>query len=293
MTDLEIILGTGLAATLVVAVYGLFFRARGQFLLKEEDTEQKDRERIKLEVVSERRRVIEAIENERGTKVITLIHRKEPWAKEGDPEYITIEDTEHLLREIKRTPKDKPIDVILHTPGGLALAAEMIATALHEHPAKVTVFIPFYAMSGGTLLALAADEVYMEKFSVICPVDPQIEGLPASAYQMALAKKKVDMVTDRTIILGDIAAMAVRTMKGFVKHLLAEKMAEDRAEKVAEFLTGGYITHDTPLGLDVAKSLGISVGEGVPDKVFDLFITCDFGVCERPSLSYGPRQPAK
>lgn len=76
-----------------------------------------------MEVVSERRRIIEAIEQERGTKVITLIHRKEPWLRQGEPGYITIEDTEHILRQIRATPKDKPIDVILHTPGGLALAA--------------------------------------------------------------------------------------------------------------------------------------------------------------------------
>ncbi len=292
MTDLEFVLGTGLAAALVVAAYGLFFRPKGQLVLKEASEEEEEKERMKLEVTSERRRVVEAFERERGTKVITLIHRKEPWAEEGDPEYISIEDTEHLLREIKRTPKDRTIDVILHTPGGLALAAEMIATALHEHPAKVTVFIPFYAMSGGTLLALAADEVYMEKFSVMGPVDPQIDGLPASAYGLVLAKKKIDLVADRTIILADIAAMSVKTMKGFVKHLLEEKMSLDRAEKVAEFLTGGYITHDTPLGLDVARNLGLDAREGVPEKVFDLFITCEFGVCERPSLSYGPRERA-
>ncbi len=144
----------------------------------ESGKDRADKERIRREVLTERHRIITALEEERGTKVITLIHRKEPWIREGEPGYITIEDTEHLLREIKRTPKDKPIDVILHTPGGLVLAAEMIATALHEHKAKVAVFIPFYAMSGGTLVALTADEIYMEKFSVMGPVDPQIDGCP-------------------------------------------------------------------------------------------------------------------
>ncbi len=124
------------------------------------------------------------------------------------------------------------------------------------------------------------------------PVDPQIEGVPASAYMLVLEKKKMDTIADRTIALAYIAAMAVKNMKGFVKHLLAERMEEEKAEKVAEFLTGGYITHDTPLTIEVAKPMNLPVREGVPQKVFDLFLTCEFGVCERPSLTYVTRQPA-
>ena len=52
-----------------------------------------------------------------------------------------------------------PIDIILHTPGGLVLAAEQIAHAILKHPGEVTVFVPHYAMSGGTFIALAADEI--------------------------------------------------------------------------------------------------------------------------------------
>ncbi len=289
---LEIVLGTGLAVAVAFSAvtYSSLSQSRRLSLKSPEQEERTERARLRTEVLSERRRIIRTIEEERGTKVITLIHRREPWSKEGETGYINIEDTEHVLGEIRRTPKDKPIDVILHTPGGLALAAEMIATALHEHPAKVTVFIPFYAMSGGTLLALTADEIYMERFSVMGPVDPQIEGVPASAYELIVGKKAINAVADKTIALAYIAMMAVKNMKGFVKHLLAEKMDEAKSEKVAEFLTGGYITHDTPLMVETARSLGLSVTEGVPEKIYDLFMTCQFGACERPSLAYLPHK---
>ncbi len=287
MTLLELVLGSGLVVVAILGVITSLLRSQHQRPLSSARDDKAERENLKRKVVSERRQIISDIERERGTKVITLIHRREPWYKEDQSGYITIEDTEHLLGEIKRTPKDRPIDVILHTPGGLALAAEMVATALHEHPAKVSVFIPFYAMSGGTLLALTADEIFMEKFSVMGPVDPQIDGIPASAYGTVLEKKQMDAVADRTIALAYVANMAVKNMKGFVKHLLSELMGDEKSEKVAEFLTGGYITHDTPLTLDVAKTMGLPVREGVPGKVYDLFLTCNFGVCQRPSLAYG------
>ena len=107
---------------------------------------------------------IRSLERKRGSRVIVLIHRQEEMSFFGFPiaRYINIEDSEKILRAIHLTNKNIPIDLILHTPGGIVLAAEQIARAIKKHPAKVTVFIPHYSMSGGSLIALAADEVVMD-----------------------------------------------------------------------------------------------------------------------------------
>lgn len=98
-----------------------------------------------------RLRLMRDMERERKSRVIALIHRQETMALLGFPifRYIDIEDSEEILRAIKMTDDSIPIDLILHTPGGLVLASEQIAHALCRHPAKVTVFVPHYAMSGG------------------------------------------------------------------------------------------------------------------------------------------------
>lgn len=145
-------------------------------------------------------------------------------------------------------------------------------------------------MSGGTLIALAADEIRMEPYSVLGPVDPQIAGWPSGSLIRILGRKQIETIQDQTLILSDIAKMAVDNMKGFVRWLLREKMPEAHADEVAEFLTGGYLTHDTPITMVVARQLGLNAVEGVPAKVYDLFSTCEFGVCKRPCLaSYAER----
>jgi ClpP class serine protease len=78
-----------------------------------------------------------------------------------------------------------PIDLVLHTPGGLVLAAMQIARAVEAHKAKVTVYVPVYAMSGGTLIALAANEIVLGEFSMLGPIDPQIAGFPAASIVKA------------------------------------------------------------------------------------------------------------
>src|SRR6476469_5014736 len=110
-----------------------------------------------------RAQTIRAIEKEHGTRVITMIHRQEKRSLFGFAvsRHIDLEDAQTVIAAIKETPDDTPIDLIIHTPGGLVLAAMQIARAVEAHPAKVTAYVPVYAMSGGTLIALAADEIVM------------------------------------------------------------------------------------------------------------------------------------
>ena len=115
--------------------------------------------------------------------MIALIHRQESQGILGVSvsSHIDVEDSEAVRRAIRLTPDDPPIDLIRHTPGGPVLAAEQIAKALIERKGKVTAFIPHYAMSGGTLMALAADEIVMDRNAVLGPVDPQIGNIPAAS----------------------------------------------------------------------------------------------------------------
>lgn len=248
------------------------------------DRQTEERERRRAEVMARRREILSALERDRDTKAISLIHRHEPW-DEDDNDHITIEDSEFVLMQIKHTPRDVPIDLIIHTLGGSGLAAEMIAMALKDHPAKVTAIIPFYAMSGGTLIALAADEILMERFTTLGPVDPQIMGYPAAALLRVLALKPITAVSDDMIVKAEVARLAVQTVQGFVNWLLKGRVPREQAAQLADFLTAGYLAHDTPVTLEAVARFGLNAREGVPPLVYDLFSTCEFGVCKRPCLA--------
>ena len=103
--------------------------------------------------------------------------------------YIDVNDSEEVIRAIHLTAPDVPLDIILHTPGGLVLASEQIARAVRRHRAKVTVHVPHYAMSGGTLIAMAADEIVMDEHAVLGPLDPQIGEYPAVSILNAVERK--------------------------------------------------------------------------------------------------------
>ncbi|MCS7201644.1 MAG: ATP-dependent Clp protease proteolytic subunit [Dictyoglomus sp.] len=241
-------------------------------------------------IEAERYRIIQSLEKKRGSRVITLIHRQEAMNFLGVPiaRYINIEDSEEVLRAIRLTPDDMPIDLVLHTPGGLVLAAEQIAHALNQHKGKVTVFIPHYAMSGGTFIALAADEIVMDENAVLGPVDPQIGEYPAVSILAAIERKGVEKVDDKTLILGDIAKKAVQQVKNAVFELLKDNMPEDKAMEIAETLASGKWTHDYPITVEEAQKIGLPVRVGLPPEIYALMSLYPQTHVGRPSVQYIP-----
>ncbi|MDW8406110.1 SDH family Clp fold serine proteinase [Chloroflexus sp.] len=237
-----------------------------------------------------RQRLLEQLERKRKSRVIALIHRQETMSLLGFPlvRYISIEDSEAVLRAIKMTDRDIPIDLILHTPGGLVLASEQIARALQKHPAKVTVFVPHYAMSGGTLIALAADEIVMDENAVLGPVDPQLGQHPAASILRVLERKPLSEVDDETLMMADIAEKAIRQVKRTVCELLRDKMPVERAEEVAHTLASGVWTHDYPITVDEARELGLPISTAMPDEIYQIMALYPQTAQRRPSVEYIP-----
>ncbi|MBP9015863.1 MAG: ATP-dependent Clp protease proteolytic subunit [Candidatus Atribacteria bacterium] len=244
-------------------------------------------------VEQQRMAAIKSLERKRRSRVIAMIHRQESVSFLGLPiaRYINIEDSEKILRAIHLTPKDMPIDLILHTPGGLVLAAQQIACAIKRHPAKVTVFIPHYAMSGGTLIALAADEIIMDPNAVLGPVDPQI-GTAQAQYPAASILKALEEPNpnrdDQTLILGDIARKAINQVYQVVLDLVDEHLPEDKAQELAKILSEGRWTHDFPITLEMAQELGLPAKEGLPDEIYQLMDLYPQPPQQRPSVEYVP-----
>ncbi|RLE81282.1 MAG: hypothetical protein DRJ52_04505 [Thermoprotei archaeon] len=239
--------------------------------------------------------ILKRLEDKYRMRFITLIHRQERVSFLGIPLYrfIDIEDSEEVLRAIRTTPLDMPIALILHTPGGLVLAAAQIAQALKSHPAKKIVIIPHYAMSGGTLIALAADEIWMDPHAVLGPLDPQLSikpglAVPAPSLLKVVKEKGPEKVSDETLLLADVAEKAIRQLQELIVSLVKDRLGEEKALKLAKRLTGGYWTHDYPITVNKARELGLNIKTEIPPEVYELMRLYPQAMPVRPGVEYIP-----
>tara|TARA_R110002049_G_scaffold35191_7_gene113778 strand:- start:10702 stop:11577 length:876 start_codon:yes stop_codon:yes gene_type:complete len=75
----------------------------------------------------------------------------------------------------EKDKKDK-LFVILTTGGGSAIAVERYVNILRHHYKEVNFIVPDYAFSAGTIFCMSGDDIYMDYFSVLGPIDPQIKN---------------------------------------------------------------------------------------------------------------------
>ena len=240
----------------------------------------------------QRRRALTILSRKRQGTVITLIHRQESMSLLGFPivRYIDIDDAESVLRAINETPAGRSIEIVLHTPGGMVIAARQIATALADHDGHVTAVVPHYAMSGGTMIALAADEIVVDAHASLGPVDPQLGQYPAASL-VAVSERPGDH-DDQTLLMADVGRKAIAQVEGFTERLLGRYMPAERAAEVARLLATGTWTHDHPLQVHELQALGLPVRVGVPEGERELMTLYPQPRGRPPAVEYAPVPPA-
>ena len=240
----------------------------------------------------QRRRALAVLSREREATVITLIHRQESMSLLGFPivRYIDIDDAESVLRAINETPAGRSIEIVLHTPGGMVIAARQIAAALADHDGRVTAVVPHYAMSGGTMIALAADEIVVDAHASLGPVDPQLGQYPAASL-VAVSERPGDH-DDQTLLMADVGRKAIAQVEGFTERLLGRYMPAERAAEVARLLATGTWTHDHPLQVHELQALGLPVRVGVPEGERELMTLYPQPRGRPPAVEYAPGPPA-
>ncbi|HET7853987.1 MAG TPA: hypothetical protein VFM04_05990, partial [Candidatus Methylomirabilis sp.] len=143
-------------------------------------------------------------------------------------------------------------------------------------------------MSGGTLIALAADEIVMDENAVLGPVDPQLGQEPAASILRVLEQKEKNEIDDTTLIHADMAEKALRQVRQCVTWILEERVGRDRAAALAETLSQGTWTHDYPITFEEAKDMGLPVSPAIPDEIHEFMSLFPQPARQRPSVEYVP-----
>jgi ClpP class serine protease len=227
------------------------------------------------------RALIAKLEAERGSRVIAIIHRENM-----ERAYLDIADLEDALTAIRMTPKDKPLDVVVHSPGGHLLVGQQIARAVKAHPAKTTVFVPYFARGASTLIAFAADEIVMSAHAALSPIDPYTGIGSASSVLKAIAGKPIAKVDDETVICADVARKMMDEAKRVTCELMHSKHDHNGACHLADELVSGKFSYDRAITASAAKEAGLNVNLKMSATVYDLIRSCRRGDMVEASVSY-------
>ena len=176
------------------------------------------------------------------------------------PEYgaIRVGHVDRFRRALESA--EPPVSLVLHTLGGSIVAVDHIAHMVRMYDGPITAHVPYMALSGGTMIALAADEIVMEPTAILGPVDPQINGFPAVALMELVKRKSIDEIEDPWLLLESESRKALAETRAFVRRMTDSPAALDR-------LTSGETTHARAISYDEARAIGLRVRPSVPPEV--------------------------
>jgi hypothetical protein len=241
---------------------------------------------------TERYKIIEELQKERGSLVITYITstRLNFEAQIAFDAIRIIYD--HLILNNANKNKTK-IDLFLHSNGGDSVVPWRLVTLLREYCKKLTVLIPHKAYSAATLIALGADEIIMHPMGIMGPVDPTVTNIfnptnPANPNQILgisvedvssyinLIKEDVgihhedELIQAFNILANKVHPLALGNVKRFMvqSRMMAKKLLElhmgksddeHKINDIVDNLTSKLYYHAHPINRNEAKSLGLKV----------------------------------
>ncbi|MBI2831164.1 MAG: serine dehydrogenasease [Chloroflexi bacterium] len=121
-------------------------------------------------------------------KCLEDTHGADVLAFEG-PLLFSVDDAfRTMVEELRATSQKKKLAIVLTTLGGYIEVVQRIVETLRHHYDVIDFIIPNYAFSAGTVLAMSGDSIWMDYYSRLGPIDPQVEGpdkrnmVPALGY---------------------------------------------------------------------------------------------------------------
>lgn len=207
-------------------------------------------------------RALQAVWPWPGRTVLALIH-------EGE-QALTAEDATDLLSVLAFLKPDDPVDIVLHTHGGSAQAANRIAAALVKR-ADTVAFVPFYAESAGAEVALATAEIHFGPDANLTPIDIHIDGAPARDL-VELARAAGPRASEKLRLSAKVTERALKDEADTIDGLIHPNHKTAKSS-LARRLTAGRRYHGELIGIADAVRLGINAKSGVPAVLFGLIGT--------------------
>ena len=154
---------------------------------------------------------------------------------------IGLADVQGLMEAVSNL-EERDLDLIVHSPGGSAEAAESFVEYLRQRFDHVRVFVPVAAMSAATMVALSANELVMGQHSQLGPIDPQFIISTPEGARSAPAKailNQFERAKSECTVPGNLAAW-MPILRSYAPGLLTQ--CEDSRKLASDMVAGWSAT---------------------------------------------------
>ena len=193
---------------------------------------------------------------------------------------IDINDELTFMKRFSEIRNSDNIDLIIHSTGGCVSSSDIITNILLQHKGYIKSFIPMFAFSAATHISLTANEIIMNKFSQLGPVDTQYDISETEKEEMYVGvnsiinivkKKGLENVDDRYLLHYFEGLKYHEDSVRNLHRILDGKYSRRTVKKIISEFNNGNYPHSKPFNLYELKEIGLKINNNIPYKINDIF----------------------
>lgn len=186
---------------------------------------------------------------------------------------IPIDDHMSFMRCIQNT-KYKELDLIINSDGGDIFSCDTIVNILLSFNGVKNAYVPYHAYSAASVVTFSCDNIYIDKFAQLGPVDPQISvSIDNESEEEYIPAKTLIKMNRRGILDKDLMISyyegkllyddGIRTFKKILGNKYEHKV---KNKIVTEFCSGKY-PHSKPFNVNDLINMGIELNVYIPETI--------------------------
>ncbi len=183
-----------------------------------------------------------------------------------------ITDQTHIdfVKAYEKMNKDLNIHILIHTIGGALSCSEAICNCIINHKqsnykGKIFAYIPYYAYSGGCMIAITCDKIIMSKNAVLGPCDGQQMIIRTHSFSSIVAtvnykKAKGEPISEEWLAAYYNSQLSLERQLEYINKLIKSNKFSEELGKIIynEFFSGKY-NHDKIFSAQEAKEIGLNI----------------------------------
>jgi len=168
------------------------------------------------------------------------------------------------------------LNIIIHTEGGISCYADAISYLLATNDIDVHTYIPEYAQSAGTIMAIAGNKIHCNWYSLFSPIDTQLDYIPGSEINddisfsarhiQTIGKTKEDPCMDK---LQGLEAKDHHEEELFLVNKLLKN--NSNKDEIIKKLVNTKFSHEFNITYNDMKKMGLPVDLDIEKYIFDIF----------------------
>tara|TARA_Y100000385_G_C13060554_1_gene624192 strand:+ start:1007 stop:1765 length:759 start_codon:yes stop_codon:yes gene_type:complete len=195
--------------------------------------------------------------------------------KHKHSQIIDIDDDNQFINWYSTINVDEKLEIIINARGGSIFSSDVILNILLLHDGEINIYIPYFSYSAGSMLALCANNLYLNNYSLMSPVDPQIDydknQQPVKSYLKYARVKGLSRMSFSDVMkyyeCKSLYDDNIRNMK----RMLRDKYSKNKMENIIKHFGRGIYPHDKQFNIDELENMGLIINSPVPKKYQETF----------------------